>query len=111
MEERIVKKLMASVRCNQCGQPYRLENIQILGSHNDMWFFNVYCNSCHSQYFIAATVVADKSSIVTDLTPSDITRLQKANPLTSDDVLDMHSHLKNYSGDITHLFNTKTFNV
>ncbi len=111
MEERIVKKLMASVKCNRCGQPYQVNNVQVLGHYQEMWFFNVYCDSCHSQYFIAATVSSDKTSIVTDLTPADISRLQKANPLTSDDVLDMHSHLKNYQGDITHLFNAKTFNV
>ncbi|MDD5190912.1 MAG: hypothetical protein PHE50_07720 [Dehalococcoidales bacterium] len=111
MEERVVRKLMASVKCNQCGQPYRLENVQVLGRHQDMWFFNVYCAHCHNQYFIAATVNADQTTTITDLTPADVTRLQKANPLTSDDVLDMHSYLKNYQGDITRLFNTNAFNI
>jgi len=111
MEERIVKKLMSAVKCNQCGQLYQLDNVQVMGHQHDMWYFNVYCNSCHSQFFIAATVNSDKTSIVSDLTAADLTRLQKASPLTSDDVLDMHSHLKNYQGDIARLFNTKTYNV
>lgn len=111
MEERIVKKLMSTVKCNQCGQAYQFEDVQVLGNHHELWFFNVYCPSCRSQYFIAANVTSDKTSIVSDLTSSDLARLQKANPLTSDDVLDMHEHLKNYQGDIRRLFSTKTFNT
>jgi len=111
MEERIVRKLTASVRCNSCGQPYHSENVQVLGHHQQMWFFNVYCPGCKNQFFIAASVTSENTAPLTDLTPADYSRLQRANPLTSDDVLDMHSYLKGYQGNITGLFNTNAFNT
>ena len=111
MEERIARKLVAAVKCNQCGQPYQLGNVKVLGHHQAIWFFNVYCPACQNQFFIAATVGADNNPGITDLTPADVSRLQTAIPLTADDVLDMHAHLKHYHGDITHLFDTRTFNV
>ncbi len=111
MEERIVRKLVANVKCNQCGQPYQSENVKVLGHQQAIWFFNVYCPACQNQFFIAATVSPDNNPNITDLTPADVSRLQQANPLTADDVLDMHAHLKNYHGDIVHLFNTRTFHI
>jgi hypothetical protein len=111
MEERIVRKLMSSVKCSQCVQPYLLGNVKVLGHHQSMWFFNVYCPTCQNYYYIAASVTSDNMPTATDLTPTDRERFQKTKPLTSDDVLDMHTHLKNFHGDVTHLLNTKMFNV
>lgn len=104
MEERIVKKLMTSIKCSHCGQSYQLRNIKVVGHHQDIWFFNVYCSACHTQYLIAAAVSTDKTEVVNDLTPAEMERFQRARLLTADDLLDMHSFLSRFNGDFARLF-------
>jgi len=41
MEERIVKKLMTSVKCTSCGQKYEMRDVKILGNHEDLYFLQV----------------------------------------------------------------------
>ncbi len=104
MEERIVKKLMTSVKCSSCGQNYQLRNISVLGHHNDMWFFRAFCPTCQTNYRVAATVSAEETKIISDLTPVELARFNNARLLTTDDILDMHAFLAKFNGDFNHLF-------
>jgi hypothetical protein len=104
MEERIIKKLMTSVKCTNCGQNYEIQNVKILGNHHGLWFFSVYCSSCKSQFLIAATVSRDKVAVVSDLTENELSRFKNAGTLTADDVLDMYSFMENFNGDFAKLF-------
>jgi len=38
MEEKLIKKLMASMKCEECGQNYESGNIDVIGHREDMWF-------------------------------------------------------------------------
>jgi hypothetical protein len=104
MEERIIKKLMDSVKCSHCGQNYQGQNVKILGHNHSLWFLSVYCPTCRSQYLLAATVSREKADIVSDLTPAEFNRFKNTLAPTADDVLDMHSFLKEFNGDFGHLF-------
>lgn len=107
MEERIVKKLMTSVRCTSCGQNYEMRDVKILGNHQDLYFLQVSCSSCHSHFLITA-VINDKSpDIISDLTNAEFTKFKNAGALNTDDVLDMHSYLKEFNGDFCGLFGSK----
>ncbi len=111
MENRILKKIMATVKCKCCGSPYQLDNVQVLGNQHGLWFFNVYCDGCRNYFFITASLDTENNSPVSDLTATDILRLQKTDPLTADDVLDMHAYLQDFHGDIDNLLDTETFNA
>jgi len=41
MEEKLIKKLMASMKCEECGQNYESGNIDVIGHREDMWFMRV----------------------------------------------------------------------
>jgi hypothetical protein len=108
MEERIVKKLMASVKCTNCGQNYQMRNVKILGNHQDLWFLQVSCSSCHSRYLITAVINQDSNpDIVSDLTDVEFTKFNHSRTLNADDVLDMYSFLKEFDGDFSGLFGYK----
>ena len=79
MEERIVKKLMTSVKCTSCGQNYQMRDVKILGNHQDLYFLQVSCSSCHSRYLITA-VINDKKNpdIVSDLTDAEFTKFKNS---------------------------------
>ena len=104
MEERIIKRLMTSVKCSSCGYNYAERNIQVIGQQHGMWFLSVYCSSCHTHYLLAATVSHEKAKVVSDLTEAEFIRFNKSRAPTADDILDMHNFLKKFNGDFTHLF-------
>jgi DNA-directed RNA polymerase subunit RPC12/RpoP len=107
MEERIVKKLMTSVKCTSCGQNYEMRDVKILGNHQDLYFLQVSCSSCHSRFLITA-VINDKSpDIISDLTNTEFTKFKNAGTPNADDVLDMHTYLKEFNGDFSGLFGSK----
>jgi hypothetical protein len=108
MEERNVKKLMTSVRCTGCGQKYEMRDVKILGNHQDLYFLQVTCSSCHSRYLITA-VINDKKNpdIVSDLTDEEFIKFRDASAPNTNDVLDMHSYLKDFDGDFSGLFGYK----
>ncbi len=56
MEEKLIKKLMSSMKCEECGQNYESYNVDVLGHREDMWFLRVHCPACHTQCLVAAVV-------------------------------------------------------
>jgi len=108
MEERIVKKLMTSVKCTGCGQKYEMRDVKILGNHEDLYFLQVTCSSCHGRYMLTA-VINDKNNpdIVSDLTDEEFTKFKDAGAPNTNDVLDMHAYLKDFDGDFSGLFRYK----
>jgi len=104
MEERIIKKLMTTVKCTSCGHSYSETNVRILGHHHKLWFIRVYCPSCHTQYLLAAEVSSEDAKIVTDLTQTEIRQFKNARALTADDILDMHDFLQKFDGNFAQLF-------
>jgi hypothetical protein len=108
MEERLVKKLMTSVKCTDCGKNYQVRDVKILGNHEDLWFLQVSCAFCRNRYLITAVINEDRNiDIVSDLTGIELIMFRDSNIPTDDDVLDMHSFLKEFNGDFSRLFGYK----
>ena len=100
MDSKFIKKLVAQVKCGVCGQQYRLSNIRILGNRDDLWFLYVLCSSCHSKGLIAIGIKEDRPlRIVTDLTEPEYAKFREGKGIVADDVLDIHSFLKDFDGD------------
>jgi len=107
MDEKFLKKLLATMKCGMCGNPYQSGNVNILGHKEDLWFLSVFCPSCKSQGLVAAVVKEGKvTEVITELTPEEQKRLSMATPLSSDDLMDMHSFLTDFNGDFGSLFGT-----
>jgi hypothetical protein len=103
MEERI-KRLMNAVKCGHCGENYLSHNVKVVGNSNGLWYINAYCTSCHSQFVIAATLCGDKPALISDLKDEEAARFTAGHSPNADDVLDMHTFLKNFDGDFGTLF-------
>ncbi len=105
MDEKFLKKLLATMKCGMCGHHYQSGNVNILGRKDDLWFLSVFCPSCRSQGLVAAVVKEGKvTELLTELTPEEQKRLATAGPLTTDDLMDMHSFLRDFDGDFQSLF-------
>lgn len=104
VKERLIKKLMASMKCEECGQNYESGNVDVIGHREDMWFMRVHCATCHTQCLVAAVVRQGKAPEETeDFTGVEIEGHQ-GEAIATDDVLDMHNYLVDFNGDFSSLF-------
>ena len=108
MEESLIKRLVASVKCSVCGRRYKAGNIDVLGHEDDLWFLRVSCLACNTQYLVAAIIEEDRmTEVITDLTEAELARFRNMDRLTPDDMLDMHNFLKDFDSDFSRLFSQK----
>ena len=99
MEERLIKKLMTSIKCESCGQNYEPYDVDVIGHREDMWFLRVLCSKCQTQCLVAAVVKEGKvPGEVNELTGTGAEdfRYEK---IEVDDVLDMHNFLEDFNGN------------
>ncbi len=115
--EQIVKRLMAAVKCTVCGSPYESDRIKVLGHRDELWFLTVTCGRCHTQGLVAALLkdgdgssatltrisVPGKALPIEELTPTTGVAIP-AEPVTADDVLEMHQFLQDFDGNFARLF-------
>jgi len=105
MEDRLIKRLFASIKCGSCGQDYAVSDIEILGHKGDTWFLRAHCSSCHTQCLVAAVIREEKvAEVVTDLTEAELSKFADAAGVGPDDLLNMHSFLNDFDGDFSRLF-------
>lgn len=104
MEEKIIKRLMTSLKCDSCGQPFAMYNVNVLGHYEDLWFLKAICSACHTQCLVAVVVKEERASdVVTDLTKTELVKFRD-NMIEVDDLVAMHHFLKDFEGDFSRLF-------
>src|SRR4030042_2306384 len=97
MEQEVLKRIVAALRCSQCSASFTPERVSFLGSKEDMWYFMVDCSGCGNREMVAALVQqAGEAEQCTDLTESETGKL--VCPVESDDLIDIHLYLKDFSG-------------
>ena len=105
MEEGLIKRLMASIKCGVCGQRYEVDNINVLGHQEDLWFLSASCPACHTRCLVAAVIREGRvPEVTTDLTEGELDRFVNVGKATADEMLDMHNFLKDFDGDFSRLF-------
>ena len=108
MEEKLIKKFMTSIKCSVCHQHYETDNVKVLGHQEDLWFLSVFCPACRTQCLVAAVVKEGKAPrAITDLTEVELDKFKRMDKITADELLDMHSFLKDFDGNFSRLFNQK----
>jgi hypothetical protein len=108
MEEGLLKRLMSSIKCGVCGQRYEVDDINVLGHQEDLWFLSALCPACHTRCLVAAVIREGKvPELITDLSEAELDRFRNAVQLTADEMLDMHNFLKDFDGDFSRLFSPR----
>lgn len=102
----LIKYLITSLQCANCGQHYSLNDVHILGHRNDVWLSRVTCSHCNTQGFILLAVREKDASpeIIADVTAEEWAAFQERAPVSADDVLDVHNFLEQFDGDFISLW-------
>ena len=105
MEDNFIKRLMTSMKCATCGQHYSIDNINVLGHEEELWFLRAVCSACNTQCLVAAVIKESTvSEAAVDLTEVELDRFKNVDRITADDLLDIHDFLKEFDGDFSELF-------
>jgi hypothetical protein len=106
-------------RCSVCHRGFEPDDVQVLSRKSDMWMLMVSCGECHARNFVAA-VIGDGDAEEAQLALRRLgeehlrTRLETDaeaeeedvafDPVSVDDVLEIHEFLKEFDGDFRQLF-------
>ena len=108
MDEHLIKRLIATIKCGTCGKSYREDRVEIVEHDEDVWFLQVFCPSCKVKSLVAAVIQKKKKAEASnDLTGAEIARFQHLDAVGGDEVLDMRRFLNDFNGDFTRLFQKK----
>jgi hypothetical protein len=105
--EKVMEWLSYVLKCPVCGYRYNLERTKIVDTkqveneanllvHSD-------CSQCKSSVVFSISIQGpDVFSIgmITDLTSSDTKKFSAANPISTNDILDIHNFLHRFDGDL-----------
>lgn len=117
--EKQIKRIVLNrmERCSVCHHEFVADDIEVVSRRTDMWMMVVTCTECHRRNFVAAVLGnEDPSQVQLALrrlseqaaagTPDalDHPEVSPPDPVTTDDVLDMHEFLAGFDGDFKRLF-------
>jgi hypothetical protein len=103
---------LTSFTCPACGRRYRGSRIQLLAERDGLFFVDLDCARCGSHTVAIVTVETDDAEVsiidasdielAVDLEPVHLGEALPDNtePVTADDVLDMHELLTSFNGDM-----------
>jgi hypothetical protein len=104
--QKVMEWLSYVLRCPVCGYKYNLERTKIIDTKQEEEQANLFvhsdCGQCKSSVVFNISINGpDVFSIgmITDLTSGDTRKFSKVEPLSANDVLDLHSFLKEFDGD------------
>ncbi len=103
---------LTSFTCPACGRRYRGSRIRLLAEREGLFFVDLDCSRCGSHTVAIVTVESDEAEfsiidasdieLAVDLEPEHLGEALPHNtePVTADDVLDMHELLVGFDGDM-----------
>lgn len=108
MDDNLIKRLIATIKCGTCGLNYQENHVEIIKHDEDIWFLRVYCSSCQVKSLVAAVIKKETGTVAaSDLSGAEIAELQHLDVVEGDDVMDMRRFLRDFDGDFARLFGKK----
>ena len=104
-KRRLVQKLVAQLRCVECGRLYDRQDFALIHNWQDMWVLGTRCRHCDEQVQVVIFMRLDAAlEPPTDLMPEEMEAADQWPAITADDVLDIHTLLHECDGNLETLF-------
>lgn len=104
-------------RCSVCHRTFEPDDVHVLSRKSDMWMLMVSCEECHARNFVAAVIGdgdAEEAQLALRRLGEEHIRARNeiepeledipAEPVSIDDVLEIHEFLEQFDGDFKALF-------
>ena len=114
--KRVIEWLGQFLKCPVCSQKYKMDQTRVIDSHQSEVFgeanilIHSDCTKCKSSVMFNIEVKGpDVFSVgmVTDLTSSDSARFKNLKPISVNEVIEIHKHVKTFKGDFIKAFEKK----
>ena len=107
-------------RCSVCHRGFEPDDVHVLSRKSDMWMLMVSCGECQARNFVAAVIGdgdAEEAQLAlrrlgeehvrtrTDIEPEDDG--VPGEPVSVDDVIEIHQFLQEFDGDFKALFRNR----
>ena len=104
-------------RCSVCHRGFEPDDVHVLSRKSDIWMLMVSCGECQARNFVAAVIGdgdAEEAQLAlrrlgeehvrtrTDIEPED--EGEPGEPVSVDDVIEIHQFLQGFDGDFKALF-------
>ena len=105
-----VRRTVVSVleQCAKCKHHYSLDDARVVERQGELWVLSVRCSHCDTQAYVAA-VVDSETMDVDEIGTMELADVDDVvdEPVSVDDVLDLHEFLESFDGDFAGLFNRR----
>lgn len=104
-------------RCSVCHRGFVTDDVHVLSRKSDMWMLMVSCSECHARNFVAAVIGdgdAEEAQLALRRLGEEHVRARiesemdedemPGEPVSVDDVLEIHEFLNGFDGDFQTLF-------
>jgi len=94
--EQLIRYLVAHLKCVACHHQYSIADFEVVEKGGKMLVFLMTCQHCQTQGLLMAFVQEQETE------PRTVRRTEEEDelePISSDDVLDMHRFLEGFEGD------------
>jgi len=118
--DRVVRFLVDTARCGDCGGAYTVENVHVLDQvRRNVWELAAVCPGCLSVWLVRAVVRPRRAATLDgrprpaapglddaagELSLAERRRFGSMRPIDVDDVLDVRAFLESFDGDFGALF-------
>lgn len=104
-QEHLLKQIIGSYRCSVCRQGYRRELVRVSARYEELWIVSVRCGHCrNTRLFYVQMKDGEDDSVLESVARRTERAAEKATPISSDEILDMHEFLRAFDGDFKSLF-------
>ncbi len=94
--EQLIRYLVAHMKCVACDHPYRPDDFEVLDEGASVLVLLMTCHHCQTQGLLVAFVQEQEPEPRKD---RQVKERGESEPITADDVLNMHRFLKDFEGD------------
>ena len=97
-KRQMLLRLITNLRCVECGRLYDAEDFVLVHRRQEVWVLSTRCRHCNEPCHVVISMPKSiKPEPVVDLTPDEIEIASQWQPITADDVLDVHLLLQSVS--------------
>jgi hypothetical protein len=90
--------------CPVCGRSLKGCDVQVLSHEEERFHLQVTCAQCQVTFIVVLAIAGGAvEEIQTEITEREVEPVEAAEPITVDEIIDLHLFLKNFQGTLAEL--------